>query len=76
MPRQAEAVHADHTPARVGGILPGYRGILVRDGCHTGYGHPADALHAWRGARLLRGLTGLYELEPGKQDWAGRWPPS
>ena len=78
--RQAEAVHADETPARAaggmryvhlactpflthmhtgdrsadavdaGGVLPGYQGILVRDGYHGGYGHLADALHAWCGA--------------------------
>jgi transposase len=78
--RQAEAVHADETPARAagslryvhlactpfltrmhtgdrsadavdaGGVLPGYDGILVRDGYHQGYGHLTDALHAWCGA--------------------------
>jgi transposase len=98
--RQAEAVHADETPARAaggmryvhlactpflthmhtgdrsadavdaGGVLPGYTGILVRDGYHGGYGHLADALHAWCGAHLLRDLKDLYEFEPGKQDWA------
>ena len=79
--RQAEAVHADETPARAaggmryvhlactqwlthmhtgdrsadavdaGGVLPGYQGILVRDGYHQGYGHLAAALHAWCGAQ-------------------------
>lgn len=98
--RQAEAVHADETPARAaggmryvhlactpfltcmhtgdrsaaavdaGGVLPGYSGILVRDGYHGGYGHLTDALHAWCGAHLLRDLKDLYEFEPGKQDWA------
>jgi transposase len=98
--RQAEAVHADETPARAaggmryvhlactpylthmhtgdrsaaavdaGGVLPGYCGILVRDGYHGGYGHLTDALHAWCGAHLLRDLKDLYEFEPGKQDWA------
>ena len=77
--RQAEAVHADETPARAagglryvhlactaflthmhtgdrsadavdaGGALPGYQGILVRDGYHGGYGHLTAALHAWCG---------------------------
>ena len=100
--RQAEAVHADETPARAaggmryvhlactpylthlhtgdrsadavdaGGVLPGYTGILVRDGYHGGYGHLADALHAWCGAHLLRDLKDLYEFEPGNQDWAAR----
>ena len=100
--RQAEAVHADETPARAaggmryvhlactrflthmhtgdrsadavdaGGVLPGYQGILVRDGYHQGYGHLTDALHAWCGAHLLRDLKDLYDFEPGKQDWAGR----
>jgi transposase len=98
--RQAEAVHADETPARAaggmryvhlactpyltrmhtgdrsadavdaGGVLPGYQGILVRDGYHGGYGHLTDALHAWCGAHLLRDLKDLYEFEPRQQDWA------
>jgi transposase len=88
--RQAEAVHADETPARAaggmryvhlactkwlthmhtgdrsadavdaGGVLPGYQGILVRDGYHQGYGHLTAALHAWCGAHLLRDLKDLY----------------
>jgi transposase len=98
--RQAEAVHADETPARAaggmryvhlactrwltrmhtgdrsagaadaGGVLPGYQGILVRDGCHQGYGHLTAALHAWCGAHLLRDLKDLYEFEPREQDRA------
>jgi transposase len=98
--RQAEAVHADETPARAagglryvhlactrwlthmhtgdrsapavdaGGVLPGYTGIIVRDGYHGGYGHLTGALHAWCGAHLLRDLRDLYQFEPGKQDWA------
>jgi transposase len=98
--RQAEAVHADETPARaagglryvhlactqwlthmhtgdrsadavdVGGVLPGYTGIIVRDGYHGGYGHLTGALHAWCGAHLLRDLRDLYQFEPGRQDWA------
>jgi transposase len=98
--RQAEAVHADETPARAaagmryvhlactrflthmhtgdrsadavdsGGVLPGYQGILVRDGYHGGYGHLTDALHAWCGAHLLRDLKDLYDFEPAQQDWA------
>lgn len=99
--KEAEAVHADETPARAagslryvhlactkhlthmhtgdrsadavdsGGVLPGYQGILVRDGYHQGYGHLTSALHAWCGAHLLRDLKDLYEFEPGgPQDWA------
>jgi transposase len=98
--RQAEAVHADETPARAaggmryvhlactpylthmhtgdrsaeavdaGGVLPGYQGILVRDGYHGGYGHLTGALHAWCGAHLLRDLKDLYEFEPAGQAWA------
>jgi transposase len=98
--RQAEAVHADETPARAGGgmryvhlactpylthmhtgdrsadavdaggVLPGYSGIIVRDGYHGGYGHLTDALHAWCGAHLLRDLKDLYDFEPAEQDWA------
>jgi transposase len=100
--RQAEAVHADETPARAaggmryvhlactpylthmhtgdrsapavdaGGVLPGYQGIIVRDGYHGGYGHLTDALHAWCGAHLLRDLKDLYEFEPEQQDWAAQ----
>jgi len=99
--KEAEAVHADETPARAagslryvhlactkwlthmhtgdrsadsvdgGGVLPGYQGILVRDGYHQGYGHLTSALHAWCGAHLLRDLKDLCEFEPGgPQDWA------
>jgi transposase len=60
--RSAEAIDA-------GGVLPGYTGIIVRDG-YAGYGHLTDALHAWCGAHLLRDLKSLYDFEPGRQDWA------
>jgi len=63
--RSAAAVDA-------GGVLPGYSGILVRDGCHQGYGHLTDALHAWCGAHLLRDLKDLYEFEDKPQEWAAR----
>jgi transposase len=52
-----------------GGVLPGYDGVIVRDGYH-GYSHLTDALHAWCGAHLLRDLKDLYDFEPQKQDWA------
>lgn len=55
-----------------GGVLPGYTGIIVRDGYHAGYGHLTDALHAWCGSHLLRDLKDLHDFEPGKQDWAAR----
>jgi len=54
-----------------GGVLPGYGGVIVRDG-YAGYGHLADALHAWCGVHLLRDLKGLYDFEPSKQEWASR----
>ena len=60
--RSAEAIDA-------GGVLPGYHGIIVRDG-YADYGHLTDALHAWCAVHLLRDLKGLYDFEPGKQDWA------
>jgi transposase len=62
--RSAEAIDA-------GGVLPGYAGIIVRDG-YAGYRHLTDALHAWCGAHLLRDLKGLYDYEPGQQDWASQ----
>jgi transposase len=52
-----------------GGVLPGYGGVIVRDG-YYGYSHLTGALHAWCGAHLLRDLKDLYDFEPGKQDWA------
>jgi len=63
--RSADAIDA-------GGVLPGYDGIIVRDGYHAGYGHLTDALHAWCGSHLLRDLKDLSEFEPGQQDWAAR----
>ena len=54
-----------------GGVLPGYAGVIVRDG-YFAYGHLTDAAHAWCGAHLLRDLKDLYDFEPGKQDWASR----
>ena len=62
--RSADAIDA-------GGVLPGYAGIIVRDG-YAGYAHLTDALHAWCGAHLLRDLKGLYDFEPGQQDWAAQ----
>src|SRR5262249_45021743 len=52
-----------------GGVLPGYDGIIVRDG-YGGYGHLNGALHAWCGAHLLRDLKDLYDFEPVHQGWA------
>src|SRR5260370_28492732 len=53
--RSADAIDA-------GGVLPGYQGVIVRDG-YAGYGHLTDALHAWCGfitptLRLCRYWTG------------------
>jgi transposase len=62
--RSADAIDA-------GGVLPGYAGVIVRDG-YAGYGHLTGALHAWCGVHLLRDLKGLYDFEPGKQDWASQ----
>jgi transposase len=62
--RSADAIDA-------GQVLPGYSGVIVRDG-YAGYGHLTDALHAWCGVHLLRDLKGLYEFESGKQDWASQ----
>jgi transposase len=54
-----------------GGVLPGYRGILVRDGYH-GYWHLAGAAHAWCAAHLLRDLKGVHDAEPRAQEWAAK----
>jgi transposase len=60
--RTAEAIDA-------GGVLPGYQGVIVRDG-YAGYTHLTDAAHAWCAAHLLRDLKDLYEFEPARQAWA------
>jgi transposase len=52
-------------------VLPGYEGIIVRDG-YAGYAHLTGALHAWCGAHLLRDLKGLYDFEPARQEWASQ----
>ena len=52
-----------------GMVLPGYAGIIVRDG-YAGYSHLTGALHAWCAVHLLRDLKGLYDFEPAKQKWA------
>ena len=62
--RSADAIDA-------GGVLPGYEGVIVRDG-YAGYGHLTDALHAWCGVHLLRDLKGLYDFEPSQQQWASQ----
>ena len=62
--RSADAIDA-------GGVLPGYQGVIVRDG-YAGYGHLTDALHAWCAVHLLRDLKGLYDFEPGQQEWASQ----
>ena len=62
--RSADAIDA-------GGVLPGYAGVIVRDG-YAGYGHLTSALHAWCGVHLLRDLKGLYDFEPSQQKWAAQ----
>ena len=62
--RSAEAIDA-------GEVLPGYQGIIVRDG-YAGYGHLTSALHAWCGVHLLRDLKGLYDFEPAQQQGAAQ----
>ncbi len=54
-----------------GQVLPGYQGVIVRDG-YAGYGHLTSALHTWCGVHLLRDLKGLYDFEPAKQQWASQ----
>ena len=62
--RSAEAIDS-------GQVLPGYEGVIVRDG-YAGYGHLTSALHAWCGVHLLRDLKGRYDFEPAKQEWASQ----
>lgn len=49
-----------------GGILPGFAGVLVRDG-YAGYLHLTSALHAWCGAHLLRDLKAVHDADPDAQ---------
>jgi transposase len=51
-----------------GGVLPGFTGVLVRDG-YAGYEHLA-AVHAWCGAHLLRDLRSVSDADPAGQLWA------
>ena len=62
--RSAEASDA-------GQVLPGYTGVIVRDG-YAGYGHLTSAMHAWCAVHLLRDLKGLYDFEPVRQQWASQ----
>jgi transposase len=52
-----------------GGVLPGFTGVLVRDG-YAGYEHLIGALHAWCGAHLLRDLRSISDADPDGQLWA------
>jgi transposase len=54
-----------------GEVLPGYTGVIVRDG-YAGYACLADALHAWCGSHNLRDLQDLCRWDPDGQDWAVR----
>jgi transposase len=49
-----------------GQILPGFAGVLIRDG-YAGYLHLTSALHAWCGAHLLRDLKAVHDADPDAQ---------
>jgi transposase len=51
-----------------GAVLPGYPGVIVRDG-YAGYTHLTDALHAWCGAHLIRDLAAFHRADPDQQGW-------
>lgn len=51
-----------------GGVLPGYSGVLMRDG-YGGYTH-LPALHAWCAAHLLRDLRSISDADSDRQQWA------
>jgi transposase len=59
--RSAKAIDA-------GKVLPGFTGVLVRDG-YAGYAH-LPAIHAWCGAHLLRDLRSINDADPDGQVWA------
>ena len=52
-----------------GGVLPGFTGVLVRDG-YAGYEHLTRSVHAWCGAHLLRDLRSISDTDPDGQLWA------
>jgi len=52
-----------------GGVLPGFAGVLVRDG-YAGYTHLVAAQHAWCGAHLLRDLKAVHDADPDRQTGA------
>jgi transposase len=56
--RSAKAIDA-------GKVLPGFTGVLVRDG-YAGYAH-LPAIHAWCGAHLLRDLRSINDADPDGQ---------
>jgi transposase len=51
-----------------GRVLPGYAGVIVRDG-YAGYDHLTSALHAWCGAHGLRDLNAVHQADPDGQAW-------
>lgn len=51
-----------------GGVLPGFTGVLMRDG-YYGYAH-LPAIHAWCAAHLLRDLRAISDADPDGQIWA------
>lgn len=65
--RSAAAIDAD-------GVLPGYRGILVRDGYH-GYWYLADAAHVWCAAHypdiVVMPIRGALALAGGRERAGG-----
>jgi transposase len=70
--RYLTCMHAGDRSAKAidaGGVLPGYAGVIVRDG-YIGYEHLTSALHAWCAVQLLRDLKDLYDFEPAQQTWA------
>lgn len=52
-----------------GGVLPGYTGVIMRDG-YAGYVHLKAAEHAWCCAHLLRDLRSFHTADPHAQQWA------
>jgi transposase len=49
-----------------GAVLPGYRGVIMRDG-YAGYAHFTDAQHAWCGAHTLRDIKLVHDADPERQ---------
>ena len=60
------------TRSTAGGVLPGYSGVIVRDGYLGKLQAPDRCAARLVRVHLLRDLKGLYDFEPSQQHWASQ----